>query len=83
MHAWVSKDNLLAEDLKMPTTRPPVDYIARTQEQYSGLGYPPYKWVHNVTPPPWAPLRKPVSESRIGLVASGGIYLEGQVAFHF
>lgn len=67
----------------MPSTRPPVDYIERTQEQYSALGYPPYKWVQSETPPPWAPLRKPVSESRLGLVASGGIYLEGQVAFHY
>lgn len=67
----------------MPNTRPPVDYIERTQEQYSALGYPPYKWVQSETPPPWAPLRKPVSESRLGLVASGGIYLEGQVAFHY
>lgn len=67
----------------MVTIRPPVDYIERTREQYSALGYPTYKWVHSDTEAPWAKLRKPVSESRLGLVASGGIYVEGQVAFHY
>jgi D-proline reductase (dithiol) PrdB len=33
--------------------------------------------------PPWTPLRKPLSQCRLGLVASGGIYATGQVAFHF
>lgn len=67
----------------MVTSRPPIDYIERTREQYSALGYPTYKWVQSDTEPPWAPVRKPVSESRLGLVASGGIYVEGQVAFHY
>ena len=67
----------------MPNTRPPIDYLQRTQEQYSSLGYPPYRWVKSDTPPPWAPVRKPLAQSRLGLVASGGIYLSGQVAFHF
>lgn len=67
----------------MASTRPPVDYIERTREQYAALGYPPYQWVKSEAPPPWAPLRKPVSEARLGLVASGGIYVEGQVAFHY
>ena len=30
----------------------------------------------------WAPLRKPLSECRLGLAASGGVYAVGQVAFH-
>lgn len=63
--------------------RPPVDYIARTKEQYDGLGYPPYQWVTNLAPPPLASLSKPLSESKLGLVASGGIYQTGQIAFHF
>lgn len=61
----------------------PVDYIARTRDQYAALGYPPYRWVQNPDPPPFTPLAKPLSECRIGLVASGGIYVRGQVAFHF
>ena len=64
-------------------SRPPVDYIERTREQYSSLGYPPYKWVHNEDEPPFERLSKPLSESRIGLLASGGIYRAGQIAFHY
>ncbi len=67
----------------MPSPRPPVDYIERTRAQYDALGYPPYRWVESAEPPPFAALRRPVAESRVGLVASGGIYAEGQVAFHF
>jgi D-proline reductase (dithiol) PrdB len=63
--------------------RPPVDYIERTREQYAALGYPPYHWVENADPPPFARLSKPLAGSRIGLVASGGIYAAGQVAFHY
>ena len=63
--------------------RAPVDYIARTREQYDALGYPPYGWVHNDDTPPFTPLEKPLSECRVGLIASGGIYREGQIAFHF
>ena len=62
---------------------PPVDYIERTREQYAALGYPPYRWVHNEDTPPFEPVLKPLAESRIGLIASGGIYRAGQVAFHY
>lgn len=62
--------------------RPSIDYLARTRAQYSALGHPVYRWVENEAPPPWAPLRRRLSESRLALVASGGIYQSGQVAFH-
>lgn len=65
----------------MPTA--PVAYIRRIQEKYANLGYPSYQWVRNADPPPWQPLRKPLSASRLGLIASGGIYITGQVAFHY
>lgn len=61
----------------------PVDYIGETRRTYDALGYPPYRWVRNDDTPPWAPLTKPLSECRVGLIASGGIYKAGQVAFHF
>jgi len=61
----------------------PVCYINETLETYSALGYPPYRWVHSEDAPPWAPLTKPLAESTIGVIASGGIYETGQVAFHF
>jgi D-proline reductase (dithiol) PrdB len=65
----------------MPTA--PVEYIARIREKYTNLDYPGYNWVVNEDPPPWQPLRKPLSECRLGLIASGGIYVTGQVAFHY
>ena len=67
----------------MTSTRPPVDYIERTREQYRSLGYPTYQWVESADAPPWASVEKPLAESRVGLIASGGIYATGQVAFHY
>ena len=63
--------------------RAPVDYIERTRDQYAALGYPPYQWVHNTTTPDFVALPKPLPECRVGLAGSGGIYSEGQIAFHF
>jgi D-proline reductase (dithiol) PrdB len=61
----------------------PVDYIPRIREKYAQEGYPPYQWVVNPDPPPWQPLRQSLAACRLGLVASGGIYVTGQVAFHY
>ena len=61
----------------------PVDYIERTRATYDALGYRAYRWVKNDDQPAWAPLTKPLSECRVGMTASGGIYRVGQVAFHF
>ena len=63
--------------------RDPVDYMQRTREQYAGLGYPPYEWVHIEEDPPFVPIAKPLAQARVGLIASGGIYRRGQVAFHY
>jgi D-proline reductase (dithiol) PrdB len=60
----------------------PVEYIPRIRQQYSKLGYKTYQWVSNPDPPAWQPLRKPLAHSRLALIASGGIYLAGQLAFH-
>ncbi len=65
------------------STRAPVDYIQRTREQYDALGYPAYEWVHNESPPPFAELEKPLKQCKVGLIASGGIYTRGQIAFHY
>ena len=67
----------------MTLKRPPIDYIERTRSQYSALGYPIYRWIQNEAPSTFVPPQKPLSESRVGLIASGGIYVTGQVAFHF
>lgn len=61
----------------------PVDYIQVTRDTYDALGYPTYQWVENSEPPPFEPLRKPIKESSLALLASGGIYHRGQRAFHF
>lgn len=66
----------------MSERQPPVDYIARTRAVYSALGYPPYRWVANEPLARLAHTGKPQTEWRIGLVASGGIYTAGQIAFH-
>lgn len=65
----------------METDRTPIDYIALTKETYSRLGYHAYRWAFNEDAPSLVRLRKPLSESRLGLIASGGIYRHGQVAF--
>ena len=61
----------------------PVDYIARTTEQYASLGYERYAWARRPETPPWTPLERPLAESTVVLIASGGAYREGQVAFHW
>ncbi len=60
-----------------------LDYINIIEKRYSGLGYKPYTWVVNTDPPPFTQLSKPLSECRLGLVASGGVYVAGQTAFHW
>jgi D-proline reductase (dithiol) PrdB len=67
----------------MISSLPPVDYIQRTRDQYDALGYSAYRWVTNEGPPPWAPSTKPLSECRVALVGSGGVYTPGQVGYHF
>ena len=62
---------------------PPIEYIPRITAQYAGLGYAAYQWIQNSTAPAWTSLTRPMSRSRLGLIATGGIYVEGQTAFHF
>ncbi len=62
---------------------PPVDYIERTRSLYAARGYAPYRWVENEPLAELAATAKPQTEWRVGLVASGGIYAAGQVAFHY
>lgn len=45
------------------------------EQMYTAMGYKAYQWVKNDDTPPW--------QSRLALLASGGIYVTGQTAFHF
>src|SRR5215469_10574152 len=57
----------------------PVEYIPRTRELYGS--FTPYRGVQNESAP-FTPLRKPIAESRIALISSGGIMYRDQPRFH-
>lgn len=61
---------------------PPADYIGETKRLYDSLGYDSYRWAERPETPAFAPIEKPLSECRIAVIASGGIYRTGQIAFH-
>ena len=63
--------------------RAPVDYIERTRALYDSLGHDSYRWVRHDDDPPFHRLDMPLSRAKVALVGSGGIYAEGQIAFHF
>lgn len=67
--------------LDAPPGIDPVDYIEQTRTDYEHLGFEAYRWASNATPVPLAQLSKPLSECRLALIASGGVYRRGQVAF--
>lgn len=62
---------------------PPIRYIDAIRERYERLGYQPYRWFRAEEPPAWTPLAKPLSESRIGVLSTAGVYRRGQVAYHY
>ena len=48
----------------------PIPYMQRIRDYYQALGYgAPYRWAHYADVP-FAPLKKPLAESRIGLVTT-------------
>ena len=58
-----------------------VEYISRTRDYFVKKGFRPYQWTINVDTP-LAPLTKPLEESRVALLGSGGIYLQSQEPFN-
>lgn len=61
---------------------PPADYIGETKRLYDSLGYDSYRWAERDEVAPFVPLTKPLSECRITMIGSGGVYRRGQIAFH-
>ena len=61
----------------------PVQYIQVTTDRYTQLGYEPYRYFHAEEAPPWSPMNKPLAACRLGVVATAGIYVKGQIAFFY
>ena len=52
----------------------PIPYMQRIRDYYQALGYgAPYRWAHYAEVP-FAPLNKPLAESRIGLITTAAPY---------
>jgi D-proline reductase (dithiol) PrdB len=62
---------------------PPVRYIEAITQRYASLGYPAYRWYVADGAAPFAPLKKPLSQSRLGVLTTSGCYVAGQVAYHY
>lgn len=60
-----------------------VEYMKSIAERYSKLGYPVYQWYHAEEAPPFAALKKPLSDSRIGVLSTSGAYVVGQKAYYY
>jgi len=59
-----------------------VDYIQVTADTYTNLGYGTYNWAdNNDDPSDFVIPAKPLSESRVVVIASGGVYRVGDVGF--
>ena len=58
-----------------------VDYIQVTHDSYALLGYDSYRWAENPEPSAFVPPQKPLSESKVVLIASGGVYRAGDIGF--
>ncbi|MEC7153717.1 MAG: hypothetical protein VXW35_06955, partial [Actinomycetota bacterium] len=61
----------------------PISYIERITATYDALGYDQYQWHHRIAKPPFFKLEKPLAECKVGMIATGGVYKTGQVAFHY
>ena len=55
----------------------PIPYMQRTRDYYLALGYDnPYRWAHFIEVP-FAPLRKPLAQSRLALITTAAPYQPG------
>lgn len=65
----------------MSTPPAPADYLEETRSLYDSLGYTPYRWAERTDPVPLVASDRPLSDRKVLLIGSGGIYRHGQVAF--
>lgn len=63
--------------------REPSTYIKHTRELYDNLGYTPYAWFYAETEPAFVLPRRPLKDSRLGVISSAGAYVAGQKAYHY
>jgi D-proline reductase (dithiol) PrdB len=59
-----------------PARSEPIAYISRTRRYYAALGYPPYRWAHNIEVP-IAPLPKPLADSKVALITTAAPVRDG------
>lgn len=64
-----------------PPELDPVDYIQVTRDSYALLGYEAYRWAENAEDSAFVKPTKPLSESTVVLIASGGVYRVGDIGF--
>ena len=60
-----------------------VEYIESIRKRYERLSYAPYRWYYADEAPPFEPLRKPLAQSRVGVLSTSGAYVVGQVAYYY
>ena len=57
-----------------PENDAPISYMTRIRDYYQALGYgAPYRWAHYAEVP-FVPLKKPLAESRVGLITTAAPY---------
>lgn len=61
----------------------PTSYIQQTRDLYDSLGYPPYRWYEAESAPSFTKPAKPLAGSKIGMIATSGTYVAGQVAYYY
>ena len=61
-----------------PEQDAPIPYLQRIREYYQALGYgAPYRWAHYAEVP-FVPLKKPLRDSRIGLITTAAPHQPGK-----
>jgi D-proline reductase (dithiol) PrdB len=60
-----------------------VNYMESIRKRYENLGYQPYRWFMPEEASTWSKPRKPLSESKVGLLSTSGAYALGQIAYHY